>query len=440
MTKAEPLPDLTRVRHPSLSDLAWASWRIGLLGFGGPAGQIALMNREYVETRGWISSDAFLKALGFCSLLPGPEAQQLATWIGFRLHGVKGGLISGGLFILPGALLLLVLSFVYVQFGTVGLIAAALFGVKAAVLAVVIEASWKLAHKTLTTNRRLALAALTAVGLIVGVPFLLLILLAGLIEAFASPIKPRSAPARTDAPPTSLPQSSKAVPAAFVLALVWALPVGASFALLGPEHVLSAVAGLFSLLAIVSFGGAYAVLAMLQEQALSVQGWVTSSQMMDALGLAETTPGPLVLVNQFVGFLAGYQSEGGGLALAIGCALMASWCTFVPAFVWVFAFGERVDTLLKNPRLASALGGILAAIWVLLLALALSFAQDLLFPTSWSQPVFGFSLTLPDVRSINFSALVIALVSAAALFGKRLGPLGVVILSAGLGVAASFLA
>ncbi|MBL8530731.1 MAG: chromate efflux transporter, partial [Hyphomonadaceae bacterium] len=316
---------------PSLRALAAASFKIGCLGFGGPAGQIALMHRVFVEERKWIDEARYLHALNYCMLLPGPEAQQLATYVGWLLRGVRGGVIAGALFVIPGALIVFGLSWLYVLHGQTPLVASLFVGVKAAVLGFIIDALARIGRRALKGRIDVAIALAAFAALFVfGAPFPLVILAAALLGAFLTSPAPAEIPLAVTAPP-----ASRAFASAAIWGAAWLAPVGAVLVFFGPQHVLAQVSLLFSQLAIVTFGGAYAVLAYLQQQAVDVHAWLTPAQMIDGLGLAETTPGPLILVNQFVGFLAGWGE--GGLGLAIAAAALASWCTFAPSFVWIFA-------------------------------------------------------------------------------------------------------
>jgi chromate transporter len=419
--------------HPSLGALTAVSLKIGALGFGGPAGQIALMHREFVERRGWIDEKSYLSALGFCTLLPGPEAQQLATWAGWKLHGVKGGVIAGGLFVLPGALILFALAWAYAVFGQTPLMAAAFLGVKAAVLALVVEALLRVGKRALKTRAHLVIAALGFAALyLAGAPYPLVILAAAVFGWITA-----AAPTQ---PPVAMEPPRGAFRAALVWGGVWLTPLVAAIALLGPGHVLSKVGILFAQLSVVTFGGAYAMLAYLQQQAVDVQGWLTAGQMIDGFGLAETTPGPLVLVNQFVGFLAGWQAPGGGLALAAACALMASWQTFAPSFVWIFAGAPHAERLRASPKAQGVLGAITAVVLGVIASLALWFGQHVLFAReiTFARP-WGGALVLPDLTSLQLVPAVIATAAGVALLRFHLNVLLLIGLCLLAGIAAYLL-
>ena len=399
---------------PSLSDLTAASFRIGCLGFGGPAGQIALMHRIFVDEKKWLGEEEYLHALNYCMLLPGPEAQQLATYAGWRLHGVRGGIIAGALFVLPGAAIVFALTWLYATLGATPIVSALFYGVKAAVIGFILEALYKVGKRALKTGGDLALALLAFLGLFLfALPFPLVIAAAAAIGLARSLFAP---PDPTPAPKAAAPYAARAFATALGWAAVWAAPVLAALALLGPDHVLTRVGILFSKLALVTFGGAYTVLAYLQQQAVEAEGWLTAPQMIDGLGLAETTPGPLVLVNQFVGFMAGWQADGGGLVLAALAALMASWCTFAPSFVWIFAGAPCSESLRRNRFAAGILGAITAAVFGIIAKIALVFGFAVLFRQVVEVTLPGGTiLTLPEAHSLDPLAMAIAAAAAIAL-------------------------
>jgi chromate transporter len=397
---------------PSLNALTAASFKIGCLGFGGPAGQIALMHRIFVDEKKWLDEAEYLHALNYCMLLPGPEAQQLATYAGWRLHGIRGGVIAGGLFVLPGALIVFGLTWLYASLGETPLVSALFFGIKAAVIGLILEALWKVGKRALKTGGDVALALLAFLGLFLfSLPFPLVIAAAaaiGLARGFgAVPVA---------SPKTRGTNAVSAISTAGVWVAVWLAPLGAAFAALGPDHVLTRVGVLFSKLALVTFGGAYTVLAYLQQQAIDAEGWLTAPQMIDGLGLAETTPGPLVLVNQFVGFMAGWQTGHGGLALAAAAALMASWCTFAPSFVWIFAGAPFAQALRQSRISAAVLQAITAAVFGIIAKIALLFGFAVLFRATLSMPLpTSGALTLPDLATLDPLALAISAGAATAL-------------------------
>lgn len=401
---------------PSLGELTAASFRIGCLGFGGPAGQIALMHRIFVDEKKWLGEQEYLHALNYCMLLPGPEAQQLATYAGWRLRGVLGGVVAGALFVLPGAVIVFGLTWIYAELGTTPLVGALFYGIKAAVIGFILEALWKVGKRALKTQSDLMIAALAFLALFLfALPFPLVIGAAaafGLARSLKGP-----APETPKAEPRSAsPQAVKAFTTALAWTAVWLAPLAATLALLGPDHVLTRVGVLFSKLALVTFGGAYTVLAYLQQQAVETEGWLTAPQMIDGLGLAETTPGPLVLVNQFVGFMAGWQAEGGGLALAAMAALMASWCTFAPSFVWIFAGAPFAEKLRRSHLATGILSAITAAVIGIIAKIALVFGFAVLFRATFTAELpAGYSLNLPDVLTLDPLALLISAAAATAL-------------------------
>lgn len=407
---------------PTFSELAGVFARIGCLSFGGPAGQIALMQREIVDERGWVGQGAYLRALNLCHLLPGPEAQQLATWIGWRLHGVRGGLAAGLLFVIPGAIVMLGLSLLYVLAAGMGWFAALFLGIKAAVLAVVAQALQRVARRALGTRFKWALAVLAALALaIVKLPFPAVILAAGLIGAALARTRPDwlgthpVPPAAPDRPPARRLVVQTAVTVA-VWSAVWALPLAVVLATVGPHHVLWRIGLFFSRLAVVTFGGAYAVLAYMAQQAVSGYGWLGAGEMADGLGLAETTPGPLIMVTQFVGFLAAWRQPGALSPLAAGLlgAGLTTWVTFAPCFLWIFACAPWLERLEQARRLQGALAAITAAVVGVIANLALWFALHVLFrsvsPTG-----------LPVPASLDWRAALIAAGAVAMLFGLRRG-------------------
>lgn len=401
---------------PSLKELASASFRVGCLGFGGPAGQIALMHRVFVEEKRWIGEAEYLHALNYCMLLPGPEAQQLATYAGWRLRGVTGGVIAGLLFVLPGALVVFALTWLYAAWGTLPVVAALFYGVKAAVIGFILEALVKVGRRALKGPQDIALAAAAFLGLFLfQMPFPLVIGLAAAIGLIRSLSQPRPATAALPIPAEKA-SAARALKAAASWGALWFAPLIAAMVMLGPDHVLTKVGVFFSKLAVLTFGGAYTVLAYLQQQAVEAEGWLTAPQMIDGLGLAETTPGPLVLVNQFVGFMAGWQTERGGLWLAAAAALMASWCTFAPSFVWIFAGAPFSEGLRRSRAAAGILQAITAAVFGIIAKVAAVFGMAVLFRGAINTPLpWGSHLSLPDLTQPDLLAMVIAAGAAIAL-------------------------
>ena len=396
---------------PTLPDLTRTFARIGCLSFGGPAAQIALMHRVILDEKRWVAEADYLRALSFCMLLPGPEAMQLATWIGWRLHGVRGGLIAGGLFVLPGAVVVLALSLIYAAFGQVPVMAALFTGVQAAVIAIVIEALIRVSKRALKSREAYLIAIAAFVGLfLLKLPFPLIILAAGLWGFFRTRAVARDLGAPP--PPAALARSLRA---AAVWLVIWLAPLGALI-LLAPGR-LAEIGMFFSKLAVLTFGGAYAVLAWMAQEVVEDKGWLTLPQMMDGLGLAETTPGPLILVNEFVGFMAAHQV--GGWTLGVAGAAIALWMTFVPSFLFIFAGSPFIDRLTHMPRLSGALAAITAAVVGVIANLSLWFALHVLFATL-SEASFGpVHLLVPDPSSLRLLPAAIAVFSAWALLWRH---------------------
>lgn len=419
---------------PGLRELTAVSFKIGVLGFGGPAGQIALMHRVFVEEKKWISEERYLHALNYCMLLPGPEAQQLATYVGWLLHGVRGGIICGGLFVLPGAVVVLALAWIYMIAGGQPLVAAAFFGVKAAVVALVAEAMIRIGKRALKGPAAIPIAVSTFVALFFwGVPFPLLIVAAGIVGAGMVAFAPRAAPAEPGSTVSPAPAARNAIATGLGWAAAWLAPPAASIVLLGPDHVLSRVGSLFSTLAMVTFGGAYATLAYLKQQAVEVEQWLTAGQMIDGLGLAETTPGPLVLVNEFVGFVAGWQAHGPGMAVL--CAAMAAWCTFAPSFVWIFAGAPFAERLRTNRWASAALKAITAAVLGVIAHLAIWFALHVVFGVvDEASLVLGAAVPQPVPSSFDAAAALLCLAATVALLRFHVGVLTLVLGSGASGV------
>ena len=395
----------------SLADLTAVFLRIGLLSFGGPAAQISLMHREVVEKRGWLSEQDYLSALSFCMLLPGPEAMQLATWIGWRKHGTLGGLIAGGLFVLPGAVVVLLLSMIYVTWGEIPLVAGLFAGLQAAVLAVVIEALLRVAKRALKTPQQRVIATLAFTALAVfALPFPLVILSAALWGFLRSPIAHR---AENTAKPWR-----QSLRAATIWGTVWLGPLALMLGFAPP--LLAEIALFFSKLSLLTFGGAYAVLAWMAQEVVQQKQWLSLPQMIDGLGLAETTPGPLILVTEFVGFVAAAKS---GLLMGLAGAATALWMTFAPCFLWIFAGGPWIAHLRQAPRLAAGLQAITAAVVGVIASLSLWFAGHVLFTASlpiWLGPL---RLNLPDPSSLRPLPIALLIVAAYLLL-RRHWPLG----------------
>ena len=419
---------MTSPPSPTLAELTAVSARIGCLSFGGPAAQIALMHRVILDEKKWVSEPDYLRALSFCMLLPGPEAMQLATWIGWRLHGVKGGLIAGGLFVLPGALVVLALSLIYAAFGQVPVIAALFTGVQAAVIAIVIEALIRVSKRALKSREAYIIAIAAFAGLFLfKLPFLLIILAAGLWGFFRTARSDRDPDA--PAPPAALAQSLRA---AATWLVIWLVPLGAL--ILAAPGRLAEIGIFFSKLAVLTFGGAYAVLAWMAQEVVEDKGWLTLPQMMDGLGLAETTPGPLILVNEFVGFMAAHQQ--GGWLLGLAGAAVAVWMTFIPSFLFIFTGAPFIDWLTHMPRLSGALAAITAAVVGVIANLSLWFALHVLFANLPELSVGPLHLLAPDPTSLRLLPAAIALFAAYTLLWRHWSLLLVLGISAVVSAAA----
>ena len=432
----------------------WA--RIAALSFGGPAGQIAVMHRILVEEKRWIGEERFLHALNYCMLLPGPEAQQLATYIGWLLHKTKGGLIAGTLFVLPGFLAILALSFVYALLGNVPLIDGLFVGLKAAVIAIVVQAVIRVGSRSLksTELRLLAAAAFVAIFLL-DLPFPLIVLTAGLTGFFASqagfagfkgggghgssggpPVDDADTALGTELPEHARPNRLWSLRISAVLLFAWLAPVLLLLAALGPDNVFTRIALFFSQMAVVTFGGAYAVLAYVAQEAVTNFGWVRPEEMIDGLAMAESTPGPLIMVTQFVGFLAALRNASGldPLVAATLGALLTTWVTFVPCFLWIFLGAPFVERLRGNKALSASLTAITAAVVGVILNLAVWFALHALFRTVVSVEIAGGSLDVPDWRTLDVPALLLTTASMIALFQLKLGVPALLAIAAAAGI------
>jgi chromate transporter len=424
---------------------AFRVWmRVALLSFGGPAGQIAVMHRILVEEKNWISESRFLHALNYCMLLPGPEAQQLATYIGWLLHRTAGGIMAGGLFILPGVVCIMGLSYIYAAFGNVGFIEALFFGLKAAVLAIVIEAVVRVGKRALRNRIMIALAAIAFIAIFFfSVPFPVIIIGAGVIgyigarngrpEFAAMPHGGGKNAAAVDSmladelPDHVRPSVPRALKVSAVWLLLWLVPVGMLLIAFGQANVFSQIALFFSKMALVTFGGAYAVLAYVAQQAVEHYHWVQPREMLDGLGMAETTPGPLIMVLQFVGFMAAYRDPGTLSPMLAGTlgGLLATWVTFTPCFLWIFLGAPFVETLRGNKGLAGALGAITAAVVGVILNLSIWFALHTVFRETSPVRSFGLSFDMPVLSSVDIPALILAVAAATAVFRFNIGMLAV---------------
>ena len=408
---------------PSWSEMTRVFGRIGVLSFGGPAAQIALMHRELVELRDWLSEAAYLRALSLCMLLPGPEAMQLATYAGWRMRGTTGGLLAGLLFVVPGALVIGALALGYATYGQLPLVQAAFLGIKAAVIVVVFQALRKVAGKALKGGEGWALALLSFIALFVfGLPFPLIILAAGSWGFF----RQNDTGAIMDTAPTRPARSLKTL---LIWGSLWAAPLLLVWAL-GQDFLLR-LGLFFSKLAVVTFGGAYAVLAYMTQTVVQDHGWITTNQMIDALGLAETTPGPLILVTEFVALLAGFAQSGVSGALAAGT--LALWVTFTPCFLWIFLAGPYLEKISAQPRLSSALSAITAAVVGVIANLSVWFALHVLFDQV--TPAVWLALPLPVFESFNAAAAMLTAGAAVLMLGMGRGFVQTMLFLAGVALA-----
>ena len=433
----------TPARFPTLGEATRVWARIALLSFGGPAGQIAVMHRILVEEKRWLGDGRFLHALNFCMLLPGPEAQQLATYIGWLMHRTKGAVIAGVLFVLPGVVSIMALSIIYALYGDVGLVSGIFFGLKAAVLAIVLQAVVRIGKRALKNNVMVALAALSFVAIFfLGVPFPVIVLAAALIGYFGAKAgvaafqgggghgsvgKTHVADADTllgeelaDFPPEARRDAIRAGIAALAL---WLLPVGALLLFAKPNSVFTDIATFFSQMAVVTFGGAYAVLAYVAQEAVGTYGWLRPGEMLDGLGMAETTPGPLIMVLQFVGFLGAFRDPGllSPLTAGILGGLLATWVTFAPCFAWIFLGAPYMEGLRSNRALSAALSSVTAAVVGVILNLALWFALHVIFDEHLRVTAGPIDLELPVWSSLDLPAAILSALALLAVFRLKLG-------------------
>jgi chromate transporter len=454
----EPLCEGVPIREISFRE-AFRVWvKVALNSFGGPAGQIAVMHRYLVEEKKWISEGRFLHALNYCMLLPGPEAQQLATYMGWLLHKTPGGLVAGTLFVVPGFLFMLVLSILYAGYQNLSVVQWLFFGLKPAVLAIVLEAVLRIGKRALKNRTMVILAALAFVAIFFyDVPFPLIVLSAACIGFLGGRFRPDSfvanqAPAGTrtacDGPVVDVlletgnlehvrPNFPRALKVLVVWSALWLVPILVLYHYLGSNSVFVQQGIFFSKTAVVTFGGAYAVLAYVAQQAVDLYGWLQPGEMLDGLGLAETTPGPLILVLQFVGFLGAYRNPGGidpMLAGALG-SLLTVWVTFVPCFLWIFLGAPYIEALRGKRALDTALSSITAAVVGVVLNLAVWFALHTLFGTVRDASFLGAHVLVPVPHTVNLPALGIAIVAVLALFRFKIGMIHTLAGCAALGFA-----
>jgi chromate transporter len=401
----------------------WA--KIGILSFGGPAAQIAMMHREVVDDKKWLTEKQFLNALSFCMLLPGPEAMQLATYTGWRTGGTIGGLIAGLLFVIPGAIVILILATLYAYLGDVPVVAALFLGIKAAVVVIVIEALLRVAKKALKRTDHWIIAALAFIGIFfLNLPFPLIVLIAALYGLFFNDTS-----SVHDEPVVHRQPLIITLRTIALWLIIWWLPI-LILDLVTDHNILKEIAFFFSKLAVVTFGGAYAVLAYMAQDVVVLKGWLNADQMMDGLGLAETTPGPLILVTEFVGFLAGFAN--GGWLLGLAAATVTLWVTFTPCFLWIFAGAPYIDWIGTQPRLRGALTAITAAVVGVILNLSIWFALHVFFDTVTKSNLGPLTLWQPELASVNPTVAALAALSGYLLLKRHWNVVWVLFLSGGL--------
>jgi chromate transporter len=429
--------------------------RVAALSFGGPAGQIAVMHRIIVDEKKWVGEGRFLHALSYCMLLPGPEAQQLATYIGWLMHRWPGAITAGGLFVVPGIIAIMALSYIYAAFGNVPTIGALFFGLKAAVLAIVLHAVHRVGSRALKSRPMIGLAALAFIGIFfLGVPFPLIVVAAGVVgflgaragssafqvggghgQAQAAANSAESLLGE-DLPPHARPTVGRALRVSAVWLALWLVPVLGLLAMLGSANVFTDIGAFFSKMAVVTFGGAYAVLAYMAQQAVETYGWLKPGEMLDGLGMAETTPGPLIMVVQFVGFLAAFRHPGSLPPMLAGTlgGLLATWCTFVPCFLWIGLGAPFIERLRDNKPLNGALAGITAAVVGVILNLAIWFALHTWFHESSPVRGLGLSFDAPLLASIDPWAVVLSVAAMIAIFRFKAGMIQTLLVCSAVGV------
>ena len=429
---------------PTFGEAVKVWFKIGVLSFGGPAGQIATMHNILVDEKKWIDEQRFLHALNYCTLLPGPEAQQLATYVGWLLHGARGGLVAGLLFIFPGTLVMFALSLIYVLARGLPVVDGALFGIKAAVLVVVVEAIVRIGRRALKSSLQIAIAAAAFIGIFfIELPFPLIVIAAGLVGYLVARTAPDKLGIKATEVQRAEPRSDRWSLAAKAVAIwlaIWWAPVLLAVMTLGPKHVLVSLGVFFSKLAVVSFGGAYALMAYMTQEVVDTQGWLKLHEMVDGLGLAETTPGPLILVTQFVGFLAAFREAApfSPLVAATLGAAMSTWVVFAPSFLWIFAGAPFVEDLRHNRSIAGALAAITAAVVGVILNLALWFTLHVLFQKI-DERHFGFLRWFSlDFSSIDVMAVALTGIAAALVFWLHRGLIETIGVMAVLGIAARY--
>jgi chromate transporter len=441
----------------SIGEAFWVWLRIAALSFGGPAGQIAMMHRVLVEEKRWIGEHRFLHALNYCMLLPGPEAQQLATYIGWLMHRTRGGIIAGGLFILPGLVSIMVLSWIYALYGQLGIVSALFFGLKAAVLAIVLQAVMRISARALKNRVMLGIAAAAFLLIFfVGIPFPIIVLAAGLagyaggragLAAFrvggghgmtkGAIVEDRDTLLGEELPDHARMGRGEAGRIALVWLALWLVPVAILLAWLGPDDVFSRIATFFSAMALVTFGGAYAVLAYVAQEAVQSHHWLRPGEMLDGLGMAETTPGPLIMVLQFVGFMGAYRDPGMLPPLLAGTlgGLLATWVTFIPCFLWIFLGAPFIERLRGNRAVAGALSAITAAVVGVILNLAIWFGIHTIFRAVQPFSAGPLRFDLPVAASLDPWALLLSIAAIVAVLRFRAGTIPTLAATAATGIA-----
>jgi chromate transporter len=448
--------DCSGLHHGVSLREAFRTWlRVAALSFGGPAGQIAVMHRILVEEKRWVSEQRFLHALNYCMLLPGPEAQQLATYIGWLMHRTAGGIMAGVLFVVPGIVAIMALSYLYAAWGGVPIMVALFFGLKAAVLAIVLEAVFRIGKRALKNRVMIAIAAAAFIAIFFfNVSFPIIVFSAACIgfvggllglAAFqaGSGHDGKGRPALVDnvlgegIPEHARPTIARALGVSAIWLALWLVPVIALLTTLGSANVFSQIAVFFSKMAVVTFGGAYAVLAYVAQQAVENYGWLEPGEMLDGLGMAETTPGPLIMVLQFVGFMAAYRDPGALSPMLAGTlgGLLATWVTFTPCFLWIFLGAPFIETLRGNKALNAALSAITAAVVGVVLNLAIWFAIHTMFRETIPVRAFPLTFDAPRLASMDWLALGLSLAAAIAIFGFKIGMIPTLAASCGAGMA-----
>jgi chromate transporter len=451
--------DRSKPRHGVSLNEAFRVWlRVALLSFGGPTAQIAVMHRILIDEEHWISENRFLHALNYCMLLPGPEAKQLAVYIGWLMHRTLGGIMAGALFVVPGVISIMALSYVYAAYGKVPVIIALFFGLKAAVLAIVLEAVFRIGKRSLKNNTMRLLAAVAFAGIFFfNIPFPIIILSAALIGFFgawsgatAFQLKSGHGDKKEGAPVEGLlgdelpeharPTVARALRASSIWLALWLVPVILLLITLGRANVFSEIAVFFSKMAVVTFGGAYAVLAYVAQEAVENYGWLKPGEMLDGLGMAETTPGPLIMVLQFVGFMAAYRDPGVLSPMLAGTlgGLLATWVTFIPCFLWIFLGAPFVEVLRDNKAISGALSTITAAVVGVVLNLAIWFALHTIFHELRSVRGYGFAFDTPVLASVEPWALALSIAAMVAIFRFKVGMITTLLVCSAVGIGLHF--